>query len=307
MVLITATSASASAASAAALTGDLVNDAAIAGTTRGASTEFTTAWFDAASLVLRWEGTTWEEYRTLPQRALDGQRAFELFDSAGVYDYYAMLLGLVYAQFMVDTKFIATLCDPRKVPDSRLRTLATTLGVRMDSRQSLTELREAVRRSGPWRKSKGTADAVVQSLELLGYTGYATQVWVDPTVPAAVESGYTLRPLGWFGTVPDDIYVPSSGVAIHLLLRDGTAVFATSFEEQQRIARYLKENALPAHVFIRMFVSTEWDNVDPVTEYPDRVQVNDTELINDVDPLLHGPLLAAAAAASVALSGELNP
>ena len=77
---------------------------------------------------LRWDGTAWKEYRTLPQKALDAQGVFELFDVDGVYDYFAHLLGNLHVQHIEDTKEILNFLNPNQSPKEFLQYLAKSFG-----------------------------------------------------------------------------------------------------------------------------------------------------------------------------------
>lgn len=272
-------------------------------TTVPALASVTGEFFQPDDLVLRWRSTNWEGYSTLPQRILAGQRLFEVLDTDRIYDYYAKLAGLLMTQHMVDVKATAQFADPRAVDDAFLEHLAVTYGAFVDGAQTDIEIREMLRRHGAWRKESGTPAAVVQALEFLGYDGYANHVWVDPQVPPSSAEGYIERPLGYYADAGEnEAYVPSSAVSIHLRLRDGTRIFALPLEEMQRIARFLKLTALPAHTFIRFFVGDEWDNAAAV----DTPTMLESTVITELNPIIVGEVVVTAATATTAVQGDVT-
>lgn len=249
--------------------------------------------------VLRWDEAeaAWVSYRTLPQRALDGVRAFDTLDPDGIYDFYARILGLKYAQLARDTARILTFIDPTACPSAYLAVLARNFGAPVDADQPEVEQREMLRNWIPLMQIKGTEDSVVTALRTLGFQGYATHVWVQPGGEA---DEFQERPFNYDGsmpTAPDDFY-PASQVAIHLNNPDGSPLLVIDDGVKQRVAKFLKENILPAHVRIRTFTT----DLSVGTE-----AVEVTEGI-EVTPDAHVALVTAVAStATVSISGRVLP
>jgi hypothetical protein len=200
---------------------------------------------------LRWGGSAWESYRTLPQKALDAQGVFALFDRDGIYDYYAELLGNLHAQHMADTRNILTFLDPQSVPQEFLPHLAATFGAEGITTVNITpeEFRAMLSGVLALHKGRGTPQSVVLALRNLGYIGYMMEVWVDPANPA---NNFEEVASGQVANNPD--YYPSSAVVIHLADLAGGEITPNA-EESERIASYLKMNILPAATQIRDYAT----------------------------------------------------
>lgn len=119
----------------------------------------------------------WVGYRSQPQRALDGTSVFELFDPAGVYDYYATLVGSVLAQLQATNRTLATLRDPLLIPAEYLDLPAASLGVSFDETDTEQIKRNKVASAVAASRIRGTDAAVALRLRQLGVTGYVTECW----------------------------------------------------------------------------------------------------------------------------------
>jgi len=250
--------------------------------------------------VLKWDGTAWVVHRTLPQRALDGVRAFEILDPAGIYDFYAKILGLKYAQLARDTSKLLTFIDPTQCPPAYVAILARNFGAPVDADQPEAEQRELMRNWIPLMKIKGTDDSVVTALKSLGFQGYATSVWVKP---GGAADEFQERPFNFDETLPsgaDDEFYPASQVAIHLNNLDGTPLVVIDDGVKQRVARFLKENVLPAHVQIRTFTTD-------IPAGSEVFEVDDGGVPTVYRNKRVGLVVAVAGPATTAISGRVLP
>jgi hypothetical protein len=118
----------------------------------------------------------WEPHTTLPQRALIGMRVFEILDPDGIWDYYAKLVGLKYAQLSRDTRDILQFIDPNICPIDELPLLAENFGVDLSADATERTKRELIRQWIPLMQLKGLPQGIVIALRTLGFSGYATQV-----------------------------------------------------------------------------------------------------------------------------------
>lgn len=219
---------------------------------------------------------TWGPFRTMPQRALDGVRAFEILDPDGIYDYYARVVGLKYAQLARDSRLILDFIDPDLCPIEFLPLLAQNFGADIAADQPEATQREILRNWVPLMQIKGLPDAVVVALRQLGFRGYATQIW---TRKDASATEFEERPFGYSNEFPsssDPLALhPSSAVIIHLNNLDGSELGVIDDITKQVVADFLKLNVLPAHVYIRGFATditvgsddvTGTDTVVPITD-----------------------------------------
>jgi hypothetical protein len=241
---------------------------------------------DSAVTVKRWSEnlSVWENYRTLPQRVLDGQMVWAQFDEDGIYDFWAKLLGLMYSQHMSDTRRVSSFLDPTAVPVEHLAHLAFTFGSGQTSDLDVTspdpdkkQLRTVLRRLLGQHRKSGLDQGIRDALLNLGYQGYAQEVWHHPVDPGSnppyerpigyKDSNFVTVFLAWLaanqtGTAPE--YWPTSGLSIHVNQLDGEPLPVIGVEDKKRIARYLKRMVLPAQVYIRYFV-TDYSVEDAVS------------------------------------------
>lgn len=224
--------------------------------------------------VLRWDATVgaWLPYRTLPQRALDGQFAFELFDSQGVYDFYAKLVGLVQSQLTYDTTRLRDFVDSLQVPDAFVALLADNFGLRVDTALPVDQRRELIRQFIRIQRAKGGDQSIRDALLTLGFRGYANNIWV---IPGGGSFDYIEKPIG-YDVEPAATYFPASQVSIHLNDLVGNPLQAIDDATRQTVASFLVENVLPAHVRIRLFVTDT-----PVAD-PEGIEVSDELTITTV-------------------------
>lgn len=201
--------------------------------------------------LLRWNGEEWEAYSSQPQRNLDGQVVFQVFDAAGVYDYYAKLAGACLAEWQYDTKRLADLADPRTVPEDLIPLLGDNFGLVGDTDYPPDRQRVFIRQFVELMRKKGTPQAIVDALTILGYTGYGTHVWV---IPGGSSTDLIERPFGYDLLPPAGPYHPASQVAIHINDEDGNPIIIDD-GLRQTVGDFLMRFVLPAHVRVRYFVT----------------------------------------------------
>lgn len=211
------------------------------------------------SAVFRWnvETSTWDAYSTLPQRSLDGQQVFQMLDPDGIYDYYAKIAGLLYAEFQYDSRRLLDLIDPVACPDQYLSLLLNNFGANdFDFETSPERKREILRTFIGIMQSKGTPGSIPNALRLLGYEGYGTHVWA---IPDGDPTDVIEKPFGYDADDPQNTasdYYPTSQVNIHVLTRDGGPVLGIADDALRgQIAEFLRRNVLPAHVIIKWFAT----------------------------------------------------
>jgi len=260
--------------------------------------------------LLRWNGRVWEPYKSIPERAVEGMRVFNATDPDGVYTYYARLLGAALYGLLADSRSLTDLLEPNACPSDLLGSLTEQVGMPIlidaDAAQRLRLAQTAIDRA----KLVGQGAGVQLILSILGYIGYATEVWVDPTdganweaypaAPAAIKTDILARgltednidpdsgtkgqdyfeaPHAYFNTAPTG-YNLSSRVNVHVNNADGTALDfemgqASADALKQLVAKFLRIEILPAHVDIRQFVTDE--EVDD-----DVVNVGDAVVLTEV-------------------------
>lgn len=252
--------------------------------------------------ILRWnaETETWATYRTLPQRGLDGMRIFELLDPQGVYDYVAKIVGLKFWQLGRDTHRILDFIDPLLCPDEYVAVLARNFGCPVDADAPIAEQRESIVNWIPLMQIKGTEDSIVVALKNLGFSGYATQVWVKP---GGAADAFQERPFNYDGSLPSgsaDEFYPASQIALHLNNPDGTPLLVIDEGTKQRIAKFLVENVLPAHVRIRTWTTD-------VLVGDEAIAVDDGNAVSVITNKRVGIVTAAAGPATVAISVSILP
>lgn len=128
-------------------------------------------------------GETWRLYATLPQRALEGMRAFDSLDEDKIYDYYAKLLGTVYAQWSYDNYFLARAYDPFVTPPGILPFLAAQYGLKVTENETEAQKRNKIALAIPTFKLKGLVLGIQLRLFALGYRADVFEVWVWPDNP----------------------------------------------------------------------------------------------------------------------------
>jgi hypothetical protein len=203
--------------------------------------------------VLKWSvyAASWEPYRTLPQRALDYQQVFQLFDPDGIYDYYAEVLGLAYTKMMADTKGLWSLFNPDTADPEFLPHLAYTYGG-ISSGLTEGQLRTSIKRMLRTHRRKGLDLAIRDALLDIGYRGFANVVWVNPQN----EQSYVEHPIGHYDNNVSGPFYPSSFIAVYLNELDGSYIPNFTLETKKQVAKHLKRTVLPAHTQIRYFGSS---------------------------------------------------
>jgi hypothetical protein len=217
----------------------------------------------------------WQPYLSYPERALAGQYVFNIFDPDKIYAYYARLLGGCMSEWSYDNRVLLNFYDPEKVSHFFLSALAANYGLELAASDPLNVQRAKTKNAVPTFKLKGLDISVRTRIRALGYTGYANEIWVNPTNPTNYRSA-VLNAFGSFsssntgandpnttkefphgyrtgdGTV--DGFYPSSRLAIHLNDGSGNPLNITS-DIKAAVANDLLGDVLPAHVSIRYFVT----------------------------------------------------
>jgi len=120
----------------------------------------------------------WLEYRTLPQRAVEGQMLFALLDPDGIYDYYAKLIGGAHASWHYDMRRLQDAYNPAETPEEFLPALAAQYGFRDDATRPVDVRRKELAQTIPIARSKGR----VLGIKLLSlnrdYRAELTEIWV---------------------------------------------------------------------------------------------------------------------------------
>ncbi len=237
----------------------------------------------------KWDGTLWQSYKSIPERAFEGMRLFEATDPDDVYLYYARLMGAVLHGLTRDATSFYDLRDPDRCPEDLLIALIAQTGMYYPADEGEAMRRRRVRTAVTRSRNAGLVSAVSVQLAILGYSGYTTEVWVDPTdvnnwtaigdAPAATKADALARgvyndidpdsgekgadwyeaPHGYWNAAPIGYYL-SSRVVVHVNKADGGALDAELVDDlaaalRQLVARNLALDCLPAHVSIRMFAT----------------------------------------------------
>ena len=131
----------------------------------------------------RWDGETWQPYKTWPERALEGMQAFEVLDPDRIWEYYARVVGGTLTEWMVDARAMLDFLDPDRCPIELLPELAQNFGLNLDAAEQEEVQRQKVRDAIPTYKLKGLPLAVELRLRSLGFLGYSREIWVNPDNP----------------------------------------------------------------------------------------------------------------------------
>lgn len=121
----------------------------------------------------------WQEYRSLPNRALDDQGAFEILDPDRVYEFYGKILGCTFAQWMFDNLTVLDMIDPDRVLARFIDLLALNFGADLPADDPITTKRRKIRNAVPIHKLKGLALSIVLRLRDLGFSGFSNEIWVN--------------------------------------------------------------------------------------------------------------------------------
>jgi hypothetical protein len=220
------------------------------------------------------QGTyVWQEYLSYPERALAGQYVFNIFDPDKIYPYWARILGACMSEWNYDTRVLLTFYDPEQVSPFFLSALAANYGLELDAADPLNVQRAKTKNAVPTFKLKGLDISVRNRIRALGYTGYATEIWVNPTLGSNYQSAVLNafgtpsssatgandpstcieRPHGYeTGDGTEDGFYLSSRLAIHLNDGSGNPLDLT-LAIKTAVANDLLNDVLPAHVSIRWF------------------------------------------------------
>jgi hypothetical protein len=134
---------------------------------------------------------SWGEYRSMPQRALDGMQVFNAFDPDRVYDYIATIIGGYLGQLQADARQSRQIRDPDLVPRSYLPAALENIGATIDP--SVGALGDAAAEqtqryfltvSPTLNKHAGDHLSVEGRLKVLGFDGYATVRWAKIDWPS---------------------------------------------------------------------------------------------------------------------------
>ena len=121
----------------------------------------------------------WQEYRSLPNRVLDDQGAFEILDPDRVYEFYGKVLGCTFAQWMFDNLTVLDMIDPDLVLSRFIDLLALNFGADLPADDTITTKRQKIRNAVPIHKLKGLALSIVLRLRDLGFSGFSNEIWVN--------------------------------------------------------------------------------------------------------------------------------
>jgi hypothetical protein len=284
-------------------------------------------WYVPENVLYRYElnrdtGTLgWNKYLSLPQRSLNGQYVFSLFDPDKVYDYYAVMWGSLMWRWSYDTDVLGQQLDPDKCASVYLPVLAAQWGYNLPSDEQLIVRRSLTRNAVPFFKFKGLAEAVRLRLQSLGLKGYVNEIWVNPDnvnnpsylplvplnkagEPSATALGagvdYIERPHG-YDSVEPTTHWPSSRLSLHINYADGAPIdFDTDAVPLQRAIKTLRQDVLPAHVDIRTIAT---DHTILAGSEVEELEVTDELDIFDVHSLGTGSLVASSA--TLAASGTV--
>lgn len=142
---------------------------------------------------------TWRAYRSQPQRNLDGQYAFSIFDPDGIYDYYACLWGALMFEWSYDTFVLTYQYDADKASHFYLPALAANYGLTLKQRDSEFIRRQKTKTAVQTFKLKGLDRGIETRLRALGFSGYAREIWVNTGAKAL---RLTLNYTGYLGNIP---------------------------------------------------------------------------------------------------------
>lgn len=238
--------------------------------------------------LYRWNGSVWQPYASMPQRALSGQQLFEQLDPDGVLDYWAKLVGGMSCQAGVDNRSLMDLFDADRCPEDYLGVFANQFGIKIPYILPVVYKRQRLRTAIPENLVRGTAGSFVRRLAQLGYLGYVHEIWVNPTAatnwyaladaPSGVKSDIAAKGLtgdisptsgqkgqDWIevehGSSRDwpTTYWPSGGISVHLNRLNGDPLSAslpndTVSQIKQDIAADLAD-LIPASGYIRLFAT----------------------------------------------------
>lgn len=231
----------------------------------------------------------WVSYRSLPQRALDGQLAFEFLDPDRIYDYYAKLLGIAYFEWQRDTEAILDFTDARTCPERLLNFLGGNFGLTLTASDPPEVKRARIATAIPTFKAKAQENSYLLRLRALGFLADVREVWVDPEAvdnwedeadaPAAIQADiaargltglidpdsgqkgqdYIFPPHGFHDTHPvAGRFYPSSRLALFLNRLNGAPLSVGISDAdltaiRNRVAAELRDDLEPLHVDIRFF------------------------------------------------------
>lgn len=140
--------------------------------------------FVGSLTLFRWERSqTWQEYYSMPERALAGNPAFTILDPDQIYAYYARVIGAAQAQWAYDNEILFSFYDPRLCPEPLLIPLGKQYGLQLSEGESEAQRRAKIELAVPTFKAKGLDEAVERRLIALGYRGCVWEVWIDPNHP----------------------------------------------------------------------------------------------------------------------------
>ena len=131
------------------------------------------------SLVLyRFDNDVWVQYVSYPQRLLSSCKAFEVFDLAKVYDYFAQVLGAAQYQWGYDSRRVLEFKVPGLCPTDRLPYLAEHFGQSVRADETEAQKRGKILLGMECSRHAGTHRGVELRMQSLGYIGVIHEVWV---------------------------------------------------------------------------------------------------------------------------------
>lgn len=248
----------------------------------------------------------WVKYRSLPQRVIENQFVFSMFDPEKVYDYYALIWGGLMWRWAYDTAVIANQFDPDRCATQFLGLLAAQFGYDLPPDETLPARRALTRNAVPSFKFKGLVEAVRLRMQSLGYIGYVNEIWVNPDNPGngayeslvplnlagepSVQPGgagvdYIERPHGYDTIDPTDHW-PSSRMILHINSSDGSPIdFVAEPGVLARAIRALRNDTLPVHVDIR-YVSTDHSLEQEAITVGDQLDIFDVNILSSTSMLV---------------------
>lgn len=221
--------------------------------------------------VKQWNGVSWVEFATMPEKALFNQKVFIIEDQEQIFMYLAKLLGLVYQQMKEINVYLLRVRDPDLCPDQFLGSLAESLGARVTAGMDNFSIREVARTFPETTKMRGTLSSVKTILSSYGFKGKYYQVWKNITPDPPVFEEF---PMGWF-IIPTENYRLTRFLSLHLARRDGSP-FVGDFDSQEikDLLQALDRSVTPSFSYL-MFIVLDHEVSKDRVRIRDSVQVTE--------------------------------
>ena len=139
--------------------------------------------YKGSLILFRFDDGVWNKYQSYPQRFLTSCMAFDIFDAAKVYDYFAQLLGAAQYQWSFDSRRILEFKVAGLCPADRLPYLAEHFGQSVRADETELQKRGKILLGMECSRHTGTPKGVELRLQALGYFGQVFEVWVYPDHP----------------------------------------------------------------------------------------------------------------------------